>query len=436
MVILAAAGAWYLFMANRPAVLVTNARAPVASNAAAPAEVAHLSIVVLPFTNLSGDPAQDYFADGITENLTTELSRIKGSFVIARNTAFTYKSKSIDAKEIGRELGVRYVLEGSVQRDQNRVRVNAQLVDAESGTHLWADRFEEDVTDLFRLQDEVVARLAHSLGWVLIYAEGKKGAGSKNQDAIDLAMRGWTLVHSSSLRPPKERLDSIHEARALFDQALKIDPSDAEALAGSARVYGIDYALGWGDPGTDYDAKVLGPANRAIAIDPNNIRAYYTKSEYLVLSGRASEGLSAADAGLAVNPNDAVLLLGRAIAENSLGRYEQAKDDMERAIRLSPRDPIVGFFHVVAGTAEIGLGHFDAAIDANRKALDSGMHAFSVYTNLAAAYALAGKMDEAKAALAEARRLDPRLTVRWIIDHAPNSPAVLDGLRKAGLPEE
>ena len=141
-----AAGAWYFLGANRPA------------------QAAHLSIVVLPFTNLSGDPAQDYFADGITENLTTDLSRIRDSFVIARNTAFAYKGKPIDAKEIGKELGVRYVLEGSVQRDQNRMRVNAQLIDAQSGAHLWADRFEEDVTDLFKLQDQVVARLANTSG--------------------------------------------------------------------------------------------------------------------------------------------------------------------------------------------------------------------------------------------------------------------------------
>jgi adenylate cyclase len=138
-----AAGGWYWLTTSRPAAVATHPVAPVASNAAAPAEAAHLSIVVLPFANLSGDPAQDYFVDGITENLTTELSRIHNSFVIARNTAFTFKGKNLDAKAIGKELGVRYVLEGSVQRDQNRVRVNAQLVDAESGAHLWADRFEE-----------------------------------------------------------------------------------------------------------------------------------------------------------------------------------------------------------------------------------------------------------------------------------------------------
>ena len=131
--------------------------------------------MVLPFTNLSGDPGQDYFADGITDNLTTDLSRIRGSFVIARNTAFTFKGKTVDAKEIGKELGVRYVLEGSVQRDQNRVRVNAQLIDAQSGAHLWADRFEEDVADLFKLQDEVVARLANTLGYRTRQGGGGKG---------------------------------------------------------------------------------------------------------------------------------------------------------------------------------------------------------------------------------------------------------------------
>jgi adenylate cyclase len=392
--------------------------------------------VVLPFTNLSGDPSQDYFADGVTENLTTELSRIKGSFVIARNTASTYKGKAIDAKEIGKELGVRYVLEGSVQREQSRARVNVQLVDAESGAHLWADRFEEDVTDLFKLQDEVVERLTHNLGWGLVYAEGEKGARSKNPDAVDLAMRAWTLVHNSSLQPTKERLERIHEARALFDQALRIDANDSEALAGIARIYGLEYSLGSGDLGTDYDAKVLEPANRAIALDPNNIRAHYTKSEYLTLSHRPGEGLGAANAGLAVAPNDSVLLVARAIAENSLGQYEQAKADMERALGLSPRDPIVAAFHDLICRAEIGLGHLDAAISECRTAIDLGYGAFSVYTDLAAASALAGKMDEAKTALAEARRLNPKLTVQWMSEHYGNYLVVRDGLRKAGLAEE
>ena len=154
---------------------------------------------MLPFTNLSNDPAQDYFADGVTENLTTELSRLHNSFVIARNTAFTFKGKNVDAKAIGKELGVRYVLEGSVQRDANRVRVNAQLIDAGSGAHLWADRFEEDVADLFKLQDEVVARLAHMLQVELVNAEAQRSLHDRpqNPDAIDLTMRGLALLNQT-----------------------------------------------------------------------------------------------------------------------------------------------------------------------------------------------------------------------------------------------
>src|SRR5580700_4549082 len=192
-----------------------------------PAQAAHLSIVVLPFANLSNDPAQDYFADGVTENLTTDLSRIRGSFVIARNTAFTFKGKGLDAKEIGKLLDVRYVLEGSVQRDGTRVRVNAQLIDAQSGAHLWADRFEEDLTDLFKLQDQVVARLANSLGNELIKAEGEKGGRSQSPDAIDLVMRGSALLQLIPV--PK---DSNDAARALFERALAIDQNYAAALAG------------------------------------------------------------------------------------------------------------------------------------------------------------------------------------------------------------
>ena len=226
------AAAWWFLGANRPATI--------ASNAAALAEAAHLSIVVLPFANLAGDPAQDYFADGVADNLTTDLSRIPGSFVIARNTALTYKGKSVDAKEIGKDLGVRYVLEGSVQRDQNRVRVNAQLIDAESGAHLWADRFEEVVADLFKLQDEVVARLGRSLDFALTKAEAEKGVRSKNPDAVDLTMRGDDLLWQCT----KEFRDCVHESRALFERALDIDPNDAWALAGSAQTYVFDWLHG------------------------------------------------------------------------------------------------------------------------------------------------------------------------------------------------
>jgi adenylate cyclase len=427
---LAAAIAALLLLAVAGGLYILNGRAQ------KPAEAAHLSIVVLPFTNLSGDSSQDYFADGVTENLTTELSRIRDSFVIARNTAFTFKGKSLDAKEIGKELGVRYVLEGSVQRDQNRVRVNAQLIDAESGAHLWADRFEEDVADLFKLQDEVVARLAGSLGYALTSAEAGKGARSNNPDAIDLTMRGWTFIWRAAQQTPNERRERLNEARALFEQALQVEPNNPDALAGSAYTYFIDFLYGWSDAPTDYEAKVLGQANRAIALAPDNVRAYFVKALYLSVSGRSGEALGVADAGLAANPNFVLLLAPRINAEISLGRFEQARADAERAVRLSPRDPYIGIFHNLTAEVELNLGRSDAAIDAGRQAIDSGFRTYFVYADLSAAYAQAGKMDEAKAALEAARRLNPKLTVKWLTQHFLNDPAVFDGLRKAGLPEE
>ncbi len=414
LVVLIAVSAWYLLGANRTA------------------EAAHLSIVVLPFTNLSGDPAQDYFADGVTENLTTELSRIRDSFVIARNTAFTFKGKSIDAKEIGKELGVRYVLEGSVQRDQNRVRVNAQLIDTESGAHLWADRFEQDLADLFKLQDQIVARLGSSLGYELVKAEAERGARSKSPDAIDLTMRGWALFYQNEIRADR---DKINAARALFEQALKIDPNDADALAGEALCY-VDERFFFANPETDYDAKVISRADRAIALAPDTMGAYLAKSAHLSTSRRFDEALRTADAGLAINPNYAPLYGPRSIANASLGQFEQAKSDAQQGLRLSPRGPLIGLLHVHLGDAELGLGHFDAAISEYNNAADSGYRPFFVYNDLAAAYALEGKMDEAKTALAEARRLNPKLTVKWLQSIAPVIPALFEGLRKAGLPEE
>jgi adenylate cyclase len=435
LLVVIALGAWYFLLATRSTTVATSAPAPVAAaNGVAPVEAAHLSLVVLPFANLSNDPNQDYFADGITENLTSDLSRIRGSFVIARNTAFTFKGKNIDAKQIGKELGVRYVLEGSVQRDQGRVRVNAQLIDAASGAHLWADRFEEDVADLFKLQDEVVARLANSLGYELVKAEAEKSIRSKNPDAIDLDMRGRALS-LTRLQQGANMLEINHAAQALFEQALAIDPNNADALADDARAYYTDYYYEWGTTAIDYDAKVLGQADRAITLAPDNVSAYWVKSFYLDSSRRPNEGLRAANEGLAINPNYAPLYNARAYAEMNLGRYDQAKSDIVQAMRLSPRDPTMGLWRASVAEAELGLGHFDAAIDQLHQAIDAGYRTSFPYRELAAAYALEGKMDDAKTALAEALRFSPKLTVKSVARTNPN-PVVLEGLRKAGLSEE
>jgi adenylate cyclase len=401
----------------------------------APADPGHLSMVVLPFANLSGDPNQDYFADGITENLTTDLSRIRKSFVIAPRTALTYRGKSVDAKEVGKELGVRYVVEGSVQRDQNRVRVNAQLVDAASGAHLWAERFEEDVADLFKLQDQVVARLGNTLGFELVRAEADKSARSANPDAIDLTMRGWAALWQGIQQQSMTEKQAIYgTARTLFEQALAIDPNYADALAGDAFVYQVDYLYGWSAAGTDYEGKIIGQADRAIALAPDDVRGYYPKSVYLRMTNRANEAIQVADDGLAVNPNSNQLYGARSAAEVSLGRFEQAKSDAWQSIRLSPRDPQVGLRHVTLGDAEVGLGHLDAAIEEYQKAIDVGYH--NRVVNLAGVYALQGKMDEAKSVLAEALRANSKLTVKMLTERFAIPPVLAEGLRKAGLAEQ
>jgi len=278
----------------------------------------------------------------------------------------------------------------------------------------------------------VVARLAYALNYELVKAEAEKGAHSKNPDVIDLTMRGEALLLQEKLVPTKDEIDA---ARSLFEQALKIDPDDAVALAGKATTYLQEY-FRFANSETDYEAKVIGPADRAIALAPETMLAYQTKSGYLVLSRRYDEGLRAADAGLAINPNYAALYGFRSNAKASLGQFNEALSDARQAIRLSPRDPLIGLFNVTLGDAELELGHLEAALDDYRNATDSGFRPFFVYENLAAAYALEGKMDEAKTALAEARRLNPKLTVKWMMDHTPNLPAVFDGVRKAGLPEE
>jgi adenylate cyclase len=432
LLVLIGGGAWWFLSANRPVAVASRA----------PAEAARLSIVVLPFTNLSNDPAQNYFADGITENLTTDLSRIRNSFVIARNTAFTFKGKSLDAKAIGKELGVRYVLEGSVQRDANRVRVNAQLIDAESGAHLWADRFEEDVVDLFKLQDEVVARLTRTLQVELVNAEAQRSLHERprNPDAIDLTMRGLALSNQSFTKA------NHYEALDLFERALTLDPANADALAGAAAMDAGDYANGWYDRSADPYGRAMQRANQALLLNPDQASAHLTKALLIMFKAKpddaasATEIVSEAEASLRADPSLANAYMPMAFGESLLGHYEQSISDLKQAMRISPRDSHIGLWHMDMGRYLLALRQYDAAIQEGLKAIDSGYRTVLSYPSLAAFYAAADKMPEAKAALAEAIKLNPKLSVAWF--HAHNSafvdaePGFREALIKAGLPEE
>jgi adenylate cyclase len=390
-----------------------------------------LSIVVLPFTNIGGHPEQEYFADGVTEGLTTDLSRISGSFVIARNTAFTYKGKPFNVKQIGHELNVRYVLEGSVQRSANRIRVNVQLIDAEMGAHLWAERFDKPVADLFDMQDEIVARLANSLGHELVRAEAQKSARSGNLDAIDLIMRGWAVLWQPATK------ESTASARDYFERALKIDPQNAEAMVGFAYARLRATVYGWTNTSEDTYAAQLDLLTKATAVNPDHAFAYYVKSQVLFHTKQHLETLEAAQRAVALDPNAAYAYFAMGQAESRLGRGEQSIAHIKRAFALSPRDPLVGVWHMDLGVSEIFCGRLDRGIAEFKRAIDTGFRTFVPYALLAGAQATKGNDAEAKLALAEARRLNPQFTIKWYVaNFSLPPPTIVDGWRKAGLPEE
>ncbi len=295
LLIVIVAGLCYWLIANRPAAVAVEPPAPVTSQVLA--EVGHLSIVVLPFANLSNDPSQDYFADELTENLTTDLSRLSGSFVIARNTAFTFKGKNVDAREIGKELGVRYVLEGSVQRDAGRMRVNVQLIDAESGNHLWAERVDKPLADLFEMQDEIVARLANQLGTELTSAEAHRADRASNPDSMDLFFQGLAWLNKGA------NVENMAQARSYFERALTGDPGNLDALLGVGRV---DYSVGAAYLSDDRDAGLAtaeAKIAKVLSLRPSDALAHEIMGGILIETNRADQGIAELERALALDPN-------------------------------------------------------------------------------------------------------------------------------------
>src|SRR5271165_5198592 len=256
-----------------------------------------LSIVVLPFANIGGEPEQEHFVDGVTEILTTDLSRIRGSFVIARNTAFTYKGKPLDVKTIGRELNVRYVLEGSVQRAGNRMRVNVQLIDAETGSHLWAERFDKPLADLFDMQDEIVARLAAALNAQLAAAEARRSEQAPTPDSMDLYFQGLAWFYK------RFTPESVAQARSFFDRALAADPGNVDALVGSAGADVVEGALLFVTDPIAAFAAAEAKLTKALSSVPDHARAHVNLGLVDILTKRAAEGIAECEHALALNRN-------------------------------------------------------------------------------------------------------------------------------------
>jgi len=406
----------------------------------APAEAARLSVVVLPFTNLSGDPSQDYFADGITDNLTTDLSRIRNSFVIARNTAFTYKGKNIDAKEIGKELGVRYVLEGSVRRDQDRVRVNAQLIDANSGAHLWADQFDTTRVNLLQMQDEIVARLANTLGLELLKAEAQRNA--PNPDAQDLAMRCTAAARTAGYFGKE-----AEAGYRLCEQALDADPNNVLALRTLSIKFYLPVIMNRSaDPQADLKrAEEL--ASRALAVDANSWAAHFIKGQVLRAEKRFDDAIAEYELALALDPNDPNAVAGLAYIYSDLGQYEKAIEFTDKAIRLSPHDPTLFFWYWTKSGAYFALEQCDQAIEWARRSIAINPNFGPPHSILAAALALTGHDAEARDALerytalksiaaAKAALPPPSVDPRARASSDRFNARIFEGLRKAGMPEE
>jgi TolB-like protein/class 3 adenylate cyclase/Tfp pilus assembly protein PilF len=416
--------------------------AGVSSAASNPPPVAapRLSIVVLPFANLSNNPEQQYFTDGITEDVTTDLSRIPHMFVISRNTAFAYQGKRVDTKQIGRELGVRYVLEGSVRRLGSRVRFNAQLIDAESDAHLWAERFDRDIDDLFALQDEITSHIASALNLELIAREAARP--TEHPDTLDYILRGRAALWKPGT------CENYEDAITLFERALALDPRSIDAQSWLVSALTWRMLDGITDTADADIARAEGLVRQALATSPRSPLTHFAKGQLLRAQRRPEEAIPEYEMALAYNRNwvDALAAIGR--CKILIGRIDEALQDLGQAIRLSPRDPFVGYWYLRMGEAYLLQARTDEAIDWLEKARNVNPELALYRAYLASAYALKGNIQHAAAELAEARRLDGAgcctsiASLKTIEDFGVQAirtayeATYFAGLRKAGMPEE
>jgi TolB-like protein/class 3 adenylate cyclase len=396
-----------------------------------------LSIVVLPFANIGGDPEQDYFVDGVTESLTTDLSLIAGSFVIARNTAFTFKGKAVDVKRIGRELNVRYVLEGSVQRAGNRLRVNVQLIDAETGNQLWAERFDKPVADLFDMQDEIVSRLANALDARLMAAEARRAERTPHPNSMDVYFQGRANLNKG-VTP-----EFLANARVFFARALALDPQNAEALTGAALV---DATIGGSFFPDDRVARLAAAeaaATKAISLAPDYAPAHMALGVTYILTDRAVQGIAECEQALTLDRNlaDAHAIVG--LGKLFLGRAAETEGHVQEALRLSPRDIFAFRWMTFVGHSKLLLGADAEAVAWLRRSIEANRNLPMAHFYLAAGLALLGSLGEARAAAQAGLTFDPNFTIRRFRAGAASSNStflaererILEGMRLSGLPE-
>ena len=373
---------------------------------------------MLPFTNLSGDPEQDYFVDGVTESLTTDLSRIRGSFVIGRHTAFTYKGKSVDLKQIGRALNVRYVLEGSVQRGRKRLRVNVQLIAAETGSHVWAQRFDKPIADL-------------------LAAEARRAEHTLHPDAMDLFFLGRASFNKG------QTLEKLTQARSFFQRALALDPRNIQALVDTAMV---DLSIGNGFLTDDRTARLAAAETaliKALSLAPQHAAAHALLGVAQIITNRAAQGIAECEQALALDRNLAYAHACIGLAKNYIGRAAETEAHIHKAFRLSPHDTGAFWWMMFLGNAKSFLGADAEAAAWLRRSIDAQPNLPWTHFNLAAALAQLGQLDEAQAAARAGLALDPSFTLRRFRLNAPSDDPtflagrerIYEGMRMAGVPE-
>jgi tetratricopeptide (TPR) repeat protein len=362
---------------------------------------------------------------------------MSGMLVIGRNTAFSYKDKPIDLKQIGRELNVRYVLEGSVQRAGNRMRVNVQLIDAESGNHLWADRFDKPVADLFDMQDEIVARLANALNAQLIIAEARRAERTPSPDSMDLYFQGMSC-YNRGFTP-----DSLSEARKLFERALALDPSNVNAIVGAARTHSASAGHHMSDHRDAEMAAAEAFAVKALSIAPDNALAHLCLGVVQMFTNRAAQGIPELERALAIDRNLAAAHAYIGLAHNFVGRGEESAGHFEDALRLSPRDTAVYLWRTFNGSVKVFLAKDEEAVEELRRAIEANRNFAAAHFYLAVALAELGRLDEARLEVREGLSIDPTFTIRRYRADAPSDNPIFmsrrrqiyETMRNVGIPE-
>lgn len=394
------------------------------------------SITVLPFVNLSGDPAQDYFADGVVEDIIAALSRIRWLFVIARNSSFTYKGKIVDVKQVGRELGVRYVLEGSVRKAANRMRITGQLIDAATGAHIWADRFEGTLEDIFDLQDRMSESIVGAIAPQLELAEIERAAKKPTDslDAYDYYLRGMASFHRATR-------EAIGEALSRFRKAIELDPEFAAAYGMAAWSIFWRKLNGWMDDREKEVEEGAALARRAVELGKNDAIALTRGGHALGhLGGELNGCIALVDKALVLNPNLAAAWFLGAFQRIARGEPDVAIERLQHAMRLSPLDPEMVRMQAGMAAAHLMAGRFDVASSWAERSLRELPSFAMVWGISAASYALAGRGDEARRAIQYLRQVDPLMCISNLKDWIPlrrtqDLELFADGLRKAGLPE-